>query len=271
VAEVPSIVLGRTGLRVSRIGVGASYGIDAAALRDAFDQGMNLFYFGTARTRAMAEAIRVLAPSQRERMVVAVQSYTAWGWHLPHSVDQALRALHLEYADLLILGKRDEPITGKLLDQVVRLKESGKVRAVAVSAHRRAAFAEHLPSQVIDVIMVRYNAAHVGAEAEVFPLLSTEHRPGVMVYTATRWGTLLEDVPGEERATAADCYRFVLHHPSVDVCLTGPASGEQLRAALEAASMPLMTDEEVERMRRIGRVVYTRPHHNWLVRKLIFD
>jgi aryl-alcohol dehydrogenase-like predicted oxidoreductase len=270
-AEIPSIVLGRTGLRVSRIGVGSSYGIDAAALRDAFEQGMNLFYFGTARTGAMAEAIRALAPSERERMVVAVQSYTPWGWYLPRSVDQALRALGLDYADLLILGKRDQPVAGTLLDQVVRLKESGKVRSVAVSAHRRAVFAEHLQSKVIDVIMVRYNAAHVGAEQDVFPLLPTPSRPGVMVYTATRWGTLLGDVPGEERATAADCYRFVLHHPSVDVCITGPANAQELTAALTAASMPPMTDEALERMRRIGRVVYKRQHHNWLARKLIFD
>jgi aryl-alcohol dehydrogenase-like predicted oxidoreductase len=270
-SEVPNIVLGRTGLRVSRIGVGSSYGIGTAALRDAFDQGMNLFYFGTARTGAMAEAIRALAPSRREHMVVAVQSYTRWGWYLPRSVDQALRALNLDRADLLILGKRDQPIAGKLLDQVVRLKESGKVGSIAVSAHRRAAFAEHLRSEVVDVIMVRYNAAHVGAEQEVFPLLATQNRPGVMVYTATRWGTLLGDVPGEERATAADCYRFVLHHPSVDVCLTGPANGQQLKAALTAASMPLMTNEELERMRRIGRVVHTREHHSWLARRLIFD
>ena len=270
-SEVPSTTLGRTGLRVSRIGIGSSYGIRAAALQEAFERGVHLFYFGTARTEQMAEAIRSLAPSHREELVVAVQSYTHWGWYLPRSVDSALRSLGLDYADLLILGKQDAPVAGKLLDQVLELKQAGKVRHVAVSAHRRAAFADHLRNPAIDVLMVRYNAAHVGAEEEVFPLLPTENRPGLMVYTTTRWGTLLGDVPGEERATASDCYRFVLQHPSVDVCLTGPANAEQLREGLSAASLPPMTDEELERMRRIGRAVSGRKHHNWLARKLIFD
>lgn len=256
---------------MSRIGIGSSYGIDETALREAFEQGVNLFYFGTVRTQQMAQAIRSLGPSHREQMVVAVQSYTHWGGYLPRSVDKALRALGLDYADLLILGKRDAPVAGKLLDQVLGLKQAGKVRHVAVSAHRRAAFAQHLQNEVVDVLMVRYNAAHVGAEREVFPLLPTDNRPGVMVYTTTRWGTLLGDVPDEQRATASDCYRFVLHHPSVDVCLAGPADGEELKEGLRAASMPPMTKEEMERMRRIGRVVYTRKHHNWLARKLIFD
>jgi aryl-alcohol dehydrogenase-like predicted oxidoreductase len=265
------IELGKTGLRVSRIGIGSSYGIDATALREAFEEGMNLFYFGSVRTNRMAEAVRAMAPSHREEMVVVVQSYTPWGWFLPRSVDRALRMLNVDYADLLILGKKNQPVTGRLLDQAIRLKESGKVRGLVVSAHRRLAFAEHLRSQVVDVIMVRYNAAHIGAEKEVFPLLPAENRPGVIAYTATRWGTLLQEVPGEQRATASDCYRFVLHHPAVDVCLAGPANRDQLKEALKAATLPPMNEEELERMRRIGRVIHARKHHNYLARKLIFD
>jgi aryl-alcohol dehydrogenase-like predicted oxidoreductase len=263
--------LGQTGLRVSRIGIGSSYGIDATALREAFEQGINLFYFGSMRTKQMADAIRAMAPSHREEMVVAVQSYTPWGWFLPRSVDRALQMLDQDYADLLILGKKNQPVTGRLLDQAIRLKESGKVRGLVVSAHRRAAFAEHLRNQAVDVIMVRYSAAHIGAEDEVFPLLPAETRPGVIAYTATRWGTLLQEVPGEQRATACDCYRFVLRHPAVDVCLAGPADGDQLNEALKASTMPPMSEEELERMRRIGRVVHTRKHHNYLARRLLFD
>jgi aryl-alcohol dehydrogenase-like predicted oxidoreductase len=265
------IELGQTGLRVSRIGIGSSYGIDATALQEAFEQGINLFYFGSMRTKQMADAVRAMAPSRRDEMVIAVQSYTPWGWFLPRSVDRALRMLNVDYADLLILGKKNQPVTGRLLDQAIRLKESGKVRGLVVSAHRRAAFAEHLRNRAIDVIMVRYSAAHIGAEDEVFPLLPAETRPGVIAYTATRWGTLLQEVPGEQHATACDCYRFVLRHPAVDVCLAGPADRDQLNEALKASTMPPMNEEELERMRRIGRVIHTRKHHNYLERRLLFD
>lgn len=266
-----SRILGKTGLRVSRIGIGSSYGIDAGALEEAFEAGINLFYFGTARTHRMARAVRSLAPRHREAIVVMVQSYTPWGWYLRRSVDQALRQLGLDYADLLILGKKDKPLTGGLLEEAVRLRDSGRVRGLVVSAHRRPAFAAHLRGGAFDAIMVRYNAAHLGAETEVFPLLPDANRPGVIAYTATRWGTLLEEYPGEERVTATDCYRFVLHNPAVDVCLAGPANREQLHAAIQAAKSPPLGEDELTRLRRIGTLAHARKHHNYLARKLIFE
>ncbi len=269
-------ILGRTGLEVSRIGIGASYGIDDAGLRRAFERGINFFYFGTMRTREMARAVgEIAAAGQRDRLVVAIQSYSSWGWYLRKSVDKALRKLKLEFADLLILGKKDQPVTGALLEQALKVKESGKVRFLVVSAHRRAAFQEHMRSGNFGAIMVRYNAAHPGAEKEVFPFVpvgrSAEDRPGVISYTATRWGTLLQPVPGEAALTAADCYRFVLSNPSVDVCMTGPQNGQELEAAFQAADMPPFSGEDLDRLRRIGSVIHGRNHHNWLLRKLIFD
>jgi len=56
-----------------------------------------------------------------------------------------------------------------------------------------------------------------------------------------------------------------------DVCFCGPKNREELNEALKAGDLPPMTDEEMTRMRRIGSGVRTRKHHNWLVRKVIFD
>jgi len=49
------IPLGKTGLMVSRMGIGCSYGIGKSALEEAFERGINYFYFGTLRRLAMAE------------------------------------------------------------------------------------------------------------------------------------------------------------------------------------------------------------------------
>jgi len=56
--------------------------------------------------------------------------------------------------------------------------------------------------------------------------------------------------------SAADCYRFVLTHPRVHVACCGPASMGELRQNLECLERGPMSDEELERMRRIGRHVY---------------
>ena len=264
--------LGRTGLRVNRMGIGPSYGISADGLLEAFDHGINYFYFGTLRTAAMASAVKkITSESGREKLVVAVQSYTRWAPVLSRSVDAALRKLNLDYADVLLLGKVDKPLSSAMIEQVLRIKEKRKIRFVAISAHQRKMFQEHLKLGVCDIIMTRYNAAHTGSETEVFPLLPPENRPGVISYTATRWGTLLQEVPGEKTPRASDCYGFVLNHPDVDVCLCGPKNRTELQEAFVAMNAPPMSEDELAWMRRVGQTVYHRQHHNFLLRKLIFD
>ena len=263
--------LGRSGLRVSRIGIGSSYGIGAAELEEAFERGINYFYWGSLRTSAMAAAVHHLSPRHRDELVVAIQSYVPWPWVLRNSVERALRRLKLDCADILILGKKDEVPSPELFDEVQRLKEGGKIKFVVISAHHRPMFQQHMNNPMCDIIMTRYNAAHIGAETDVFPYLPEQNRPGVIAYTATRWGTLLNSVNGERAPSASDCYRFVLRNPNVDLCLSGPANRIQLEEVYRALSAPPMTDEESEWMRRIGKLVYPKKHHNALVRKLIFD
>jgi predicted aldo/keto reductase-like oxidoreductase len=119
--------------------------------------------------------------------------------------------------------------------------------------------------------MVRYNAAHTSAETDVFPYLPSQNRPGVVCYTATRWGTLLKSIPGERPATASDCYRFCLQQPSVDVCLSGPKNRQEMDETLRVLQLPPMTADELAWMRRIGTNVYKSQAHGYLLRKLIFD
>jgi hypothetical protein len=51
-------ILGRTGLKVGRLGVACSYGAPTAAFEEAFEQGVNYFYWGSRRKASMARAIR---------------------------------------------------------------------------------------------------------------------------------------------------------------------------------------------------------------------
>jgi predicted aldo/keto reductase-like oxidoreductase len=112
-----------------------------------------------------------------------------------------------------------------------------------------------------DVFHLRYTAAHRGAEAEVFPFLATEpeKRPGIVAFTATRWGQLLKEKkmpPGEKPLTAAECYRFALSHPAVDVCMSGAKSVGQMRENLAVLDSGPMTEAELERAHRIGDFVH---------------
>src|SRR5512142_625962 len=94
-------ILGRTGLRVGRLGVAASYGVPAAAVERAFERGCNYLYWGSIRRGSFAEALRRLAP-QRQRVVLVVQSYSRSAVLAQWSLERALRTLKFDYADVLL-------------------------------------------------------------------------------------------------------------------------------------------------------------------------
>ncbi len=98
-------------------------------------------------------------------------------------------------------------------------------------------------------------------KTEVFPHLKNAPRPGTVIFTATRWGSLLQSKnmpPGEEPLSACDCYRFVLSNPAVDICLCGPKDVSQMREALRTLDLGALGEEQFERMNRIGD--YVREH-----------
>jgi predicted aldo/keto reductase-like oxidoreductase len=63
----------------------------------------------------------------------------------------------------------------------------------------------------------------------------------------------------EKTPTAADCYRFVLAQPAVNVCMTGPADATQFQQALEALDRGPMSEDELAWMRRVGDAIYNKP------------
>ncbi len=257
-------ILGRTGLRVCRLGVSASYGVPANAVERAFERGVNYFYWGSRRTDAFADALRRLAP-HRERFVLTVQSYSRAAGLIGWSVERALKALRFDHADILLLGMWNKEISPRILDASRKLKERGLVKFLAVSTHARKRVPVIAAGRDFDVIHLRYNAAHPGAEQDIFPHLPGENGPGLVAFTATSWGQLTgnpafvrrgRSIPaGEKTPTGTDCYRFVLTRPELNVCMTGPANAAQMDQALEALRLGPMSDDELAWMRRVGRAV----------------
>jgi len=109
----------------------------------------------------------------------------------------------------------------------------------------------------IDAIMVRYNAAHTGAEHDIFPALSNG-KPSILAYTATSWRKLLKRPKGWQGSvmTAGDCYRFQLSSPHVDMALMGPSSRAQMEENLAALEKGPLSPDEEKWMREFGKAVH---------------
>jgi aryl-alcohol dehydrogenase-like predicted oxidoreductase len=117
----------------------------------------------------------------------------------------------------------------------------------------------------IDALMIRYNAAHRGAERDVFPVTRRIELP-VIAYTATRWGALLRATPDEadgyEVPRAPAWYQFVLHEPAVSVVLCAPQNRAELEEDLTVLSsaVPLPPEDHARLAEHGARVKRNAGH-----------
>ena len=257
------ITPGRTDLKVGRLGISSSYGAPAEAFEEAFERGCNYFTWGTfikGRSKEMKKAIRnIIQKGQREKLVLAMPTYSHNSLLTEISIYNGLKKLGIEYTDVMILGYYPSQPNRRIIEGSLKLKEKGLVRYLALSGHNRKLFPELIKEGFIDLFHVRYNAVNRGAEKDVFPHLEKGNSPGIISFTATRWGQLLKQKkmpPGEVAPTAVDCYRFVLSHPAVDVCMVGARNTNMMKENLAVLDLAPMNEEELNRMRRIGDYIY---------------
>ncbi len=248
-------ILGRTGIDVSPLGLATGKGsIEAREVERAFERGINYFYWGSYRASKFGEGFRTVAKNHRANVRLVVQSYTRSAGLMRGSLERALKKLDTDYTDLLLLGWWNQPPPARILDAALALKERGLTKHLMISCHDRNSFAQYVNNPAYDAIMVRYNAVHPGAETEVFPRLGATP-VGVVSYTATRWGHLLDSsvLPeNEPRPTPADCYRFVLTNSAVNITMCAPRNGADLDQALATMERGPMSADELAWMKRVG-------------------
>ncbi len=246
------------GKQVFRMGLAANYGIDEAGVRSAFDRGVNYVFFTTRGE--MARPLRAALARDRDKLVVAAGPTVGWfGGSVRRSAERTLKKLGVDYLDvfqLMWLGVGSAWTDGTLAE-LRHLKESGKVRRLGISIHDRLRAGKLAAESPLDLFMIRYNAAHPGAERDIFPHLAIR-QPRIIAYTATSWRKLLKRPSGwtGKVPTAGDCYRFCLSSPHVDVVLTGPANQQQLDDNLASLERGPLSSEEDGWMREFGKIVH---------------
>ena len=253
--------LGKTGVEVFRLGLSGTYRPGKQVVYTALDQGVNYFFcFGM--DSQMIGALKDIGGRERQNIVIAsgAGSWLFGYQNLRRALEHRLRQLRTDYIDIfLFLGAaRERHFPEKAREELNQLKEDGKVRWVGMSTHDRK-FAGRLATEgALDVFMVRYNAAHRGAEVDIFPHLA-QHNPGIVSFTATRWSYLMrrpKDWPRDAIIPdAGQAYRFVLSNPNVHVCMTAPSNQEQLEHNLAAVRKGPLQEDEMEFIKKFGDAV----------------
>jgi aryl-alcohol dehydrogenase-like predicted oxidoreductase len=256
----PFLITSNLGPPVCRLGL-ASYGRTAITPDDvlaAIDRGVNFLNWqglaeGATGGDAFPAAISALG-ARRESVVVCAQFGARDGAAASTELRSALATLGTDYIDVLTLyyveraGEWEElTAPGGALRYLQDARRDGMVRRIGITSHQRILAARMAESGLLDTVMIRYNAAHRGAERDIFPVTRRLGLP-VIAYTALHWGALLRPTPddpaGFSAPRAPDWYRFVLQNPAVAATLSAPQTRAELEEDLRVleAEGPL-TDE----------------------------
>ena len=189
----------------------------------------------------LAQALRKgLLP--RSEVVIAMQLEARQGRRAKGELEKAFELLATDTIDVVTFyyvesdSEWKEIIgAGGALAMLAEARGQGRVRIIGLTTHQRELAANWVQSGKLDLLMIRYNAAHRGAEQDVFPV--TKHlQVRVVGFTAQRWGALCrgtpDDPPGFRPFAAREWYRFALAQPSLAVVLMAPANRNELEEDL---------------------------------------
>jgi aryl-alcohol dehydrogenase-like predicted oxidoreductase len=260
------MITSRAGALASSLGLAAHPQQDPQCVPRADDRGINFFFFYGPNPGPFGEALIPLVRRERDQLIIASGSGSRTHKSLLAARRKILSGLRSETLDIFFaeyINPSDK--TGAVfgpegaLDELSRWKAEGLIRYVGATAHDRKLAQQLAADPRVDVLMHRYNMAHRKAEREVFPT-ALETKTPVVAFTATRWRTLLEpraDWPGPP-PTAADCYRYCLTQPAVQLVLTSPQTVAELDENLSVLTSPPLNEQEQANWSRFGDHVYGR-------------
>lgn len=198
--EMQYRILGRTGLRVSRMGLGGGghsrlgqgQGLDeqesVRVVKRAIEMGVNLIDT-SARNGTEHIIERAIRGYDRDRLVLSTKALVSEGTTLNtpaqfrESIEGSLRALNTPYVDILHLHSplpsEYEYAVNELLPIIQGFQAAGRARYVGISEHfdkdrDHAMLQRALVDDYFDVVMVGFNIVNQSARDFVFP--AAQHR-----------------------------------------------------------------------------------------------
>lgn len=208
-------ILGRTGLRVSRVGLGCGGHSRLGMMRGASEVeasevvraavGMGINFIDTAESYGTEGAVRRgIEGVSREKVVISTKASVRPGWEgdrhtageFRERVEGCLRRLGTEYVDVFhVHGVRAEEygyVRGVIRPELERLREEGKVRWVGITeafgpdtTHAMLGPAVEKDGAMWDVVMVGHNVLNPSARGRVL-VHTRRQRIGTLCMFAVR-------------------------------------------------------------------------------------
>jgi aryl-alcohol dehydrogenase-like predicted oxidoreductase len=158
--------LGKTGLKVTVVGMGVMNCSDPAVVLRAFDLGINFYdtadcYMWGKNEEMVGKAFQ----GKRDKVLIQTKVHQNEEKKMRASVERSLRRLRTDYVDVLVWHGHSHPeevSDTNLYEFMTKMKKEGKARFTGFSAHSRMAalLREAAKLNHHDVALVSYNFTH---------------------------------------------------------------------------------------------------------------
>ena len=225
-------VLGKTGLKVTSVGMGVMNCSDSAVLLRAFDLGVN--FFDTARKYAYGKNEELVGKAFRgKRDKVLIQTkvkLTSSEKQNREMVEASLRSLRTDYADVLLAHslKKPEHVNNPATISFLKdMKKEGKARFTGFSSHTDMASLLRAAAKGgdHDVALVSYNFTHSNELKEAIAS-AVKSGIGVVAMKTQAGGYKAEDMAGLSPHQAA--LKYVIMDRNVATTVPGVTTIEEL-------------------------------------------
>ena len=246
------VTLGRTGLKISRLGFGGIpiQRIDAEGTKTLIyklkDAGVN--YIDTARGYTVSEEYLGYAlEGIREHFVLATKSMARTADAMAADIETSLKNLRTDYIDLYQVhnptAKDIQQVCapGGAVEALQAAKAAGKIGHIGITLHAVELFEQALELPWVETIMFPYNIVETQAE----DLIARCAAKGIGF-------VCMKPLAGGAIDNATVALRFVANNPNVTVVIPGMATPEELEQNVAAmADTAPLTNEEKEIIREI--------------------
>ncbi len=248
------IELGRTGLKVSRIGFGGIpiQKTDTATVCRIFDKliEMGINYVDTARRYTVSEEyIGQAIAGRRDKFIIATKSMAVTKEAMAADIEKSLKNLGTDYIDLYqihnpsLVNLNKIISEGGALEALLEAKEQGKIGHIGVTAHPTEVFEEALRQPWVETIMFPYNM--VESQGEELITQCREKGIGFIAMKPLAGGAI------DEPELAL---RYIVKNESVSVVIPGMYSIDEVDDNVKAVeNKGPFTEEELERIDKVKK------------------
>ena len=250
--------LGKTGLRISRMGFGGIpiQRIDAEGTKNLMQKLMEagVNYIDTARGYTVSEQyLGYGLEGIRDKFVLATKSMARTKDAMAADIETSLKNLRTDYIDLYQvhnpgMEQLDTVIgEGGALEALLEAKKAGKIGHIGLTAHSAAVFERALSLDWVETIMFPYNI--VENQGEKLIAKCREKNIGFID---------MKPLAGGAIENAALALRYVCSNPGVTVVIPGMAETSELEENVKACSdTSPITAQEKEEMDKIRQTLGT--------------